>query len=72
MILHLVDDVEGVDAVTKASAHPSGDGAQEAGLTVLQGSKVEVWNEARWEAQVSQALTFSDEALPPELEGFTL
>src|SRR5512143_753136 len=44
-----------------------------AGRVLLgQGSKVELWNEARWEAQVAQALTFSDDALPPELEGFTL
>jgi MraZ protein len=41
-------------------------------VLVGQGSKVELWNEARWEAQVAQALTFSDDALPPELEGFTL
>jgi MraZ protein len=39
---------------------------------VGQGSKVELWNEARWQAQVSQALTFHDDTLPPELEGFTL
>ena len=41
-------------------------------VLVGQGSKVELWNEARWEAQVSQALTFSDNDMPPELEGFTL
>jgi MraZ protein len=41
-------------------------------VLVGQGSKVELWNESRWDAQVSQALTFSHDALPPELEGFTL
>ncbi len=41
-------------------------------VLVGQGSKVELWNEARWEAQVGQALTFSDDTMPPELEGFTL
>ena len=41
-------------------------------VMVGQGSKVELWNEERWEAKVAQALTFSDDALPPELEGFTL
>jgi MraZ protein len=41
-------------------------------VLVGQGSKVELWNETRWEAQVAQALTFSDEAMPAELEGFTL
>lgn len=41
-------------------------------VMVGQGSKVELWSEAHWEARVAQALTFSDGALPPELEGFTL
>jgi len=42
-------------------------------VLVGQGSKIELWNEARWEAQVSQALSFSDDSLPPEVGGgFTL
>jgi MraZ protein len=41
-------------------------------VLVGQGSKVELWNEARWETQVAQALSFSNDALPSELEGFTL
>jgi MraZ protein len=41
-------------------------------VMVGQGGKFELWNEARWEAQVALALTFGNEALPPELEGFTL
>jgi len=41
-------------------------------VLVGQGGKIELWNEARWETQVSQALTFTDDTLPPELEGFTL
>jgi MraZ protein len=41
-------------------------------VLVGQGGKIELWNEARWETQVSQALTFRDDTLPPELEGFTL
>jgi MraZ protein len=41
-------------------------------VMVGQGSKIELWNEARWEAKVAQALSFGDGALPPELEGFTL
>ena len=41
-------------------------------VLVGQGTKVELWNETRWEARVAQALTFSDESMPPELEGFTL
>ena len=41
-------------------------------VMVGQGSKVELWNETRWEEKVAQALGFSDDELPPELEGFTL
>lgn len=41
-------------------------------VLVGQGSKMELWNEARWESQVGQALTFTDDSMPPELEGFTL
>jgi MraZ protein len=41
-------------------------------VLVGQGSKLELWNEARWEARIAQALTFRDDTLPPELEGFTL
>ncbi len=42
-------------------------------VMVGQGSKFELWNEARWEARVAQALDFGmDDAMPPELEGFTL
>jgi len=41
-------------------------------VLVGQGTKMELWNETRWDAQVAQALTFSAETMPPELEGFTL
>jgi len=41
-------------------------------VLVGQGSKMELWNEARWEAQVGQALTVTDDSMPAELEGFTL
>lgn len=37
-----------------------------------QVSRVELWNEERWEARIAQALSFSEDGLPPELEGFTL
>lgn len=37
-----------------------------------QVSRVELWNEERWEARIAQALSFSERGLPPELEGFTL
>jgi MraZ protein len=41
-------------------------------VMVGQGGKIELWNEARWADKIGQALEFGDDALPPELEGFTL
>lgn len=41
-------------------------------VLVGQGSKVELWNEERWEARIAEAVSFNDEVMPPELEGFTL
>jgi MraZ protein len=41
-------------------------------VLVGQGNRFEVWDEARWQAQTAQAITFSAGALPPELEGFSL
>jgi MraZ protein len=41
-------------------------------VLVGQGTKIEIWDEARWEAQVAQALNVSDDDMPVELEGFTL
>jgi Uncharacterized protein conserved in bacteria len=40
---------------------------------VGQGNKIELWNETRWDDKIDQALGFDGgDALPPELEGFTL
>ena len=41
-------------------------------VLVGQGNKVELWTEERWEMRVAEARTFSDDEMPPELEGFTL
>ncbi|MGA7178804.1 MAG: division/cell wall cluster transcriptional repressor MraZ [Thiobacillaceae bacterium] len=41
-------------------------------VLVGQGSKFELWNDARWNALVEEALSFKDGEMPPELEGFTL
>jgi MraZ protein len=41
-------------------------------MLVGQGSKFEVWDEARWQAQHEKMTGFTDGDLPPELEGFTL
>jgi MraZ protein len=47
-------------------------GLDKSAVMVGQGTKIEIWDEARWEAQISQALNFSSDNMPPELEGFTL
>ena len=41
-------------------------------VLVGQGNKFELWDEARWEQQTSQAITFSAGELPAELDGFSL
>lgn len=37
-----------------------------------QVSRLELWNQERWQGQIAQALSFGEKGLPPELEGFTL
>jgi MraZ protein len=37
-----------------------------------QVSRLEIWNEERWNARIASALKFSENGLPPELEGLTL
>ena len=41
-------------------------------MLIGQGNKFEVWDEARWQAQHEKMTGFTDNDLPPELEGFTL
>jgi MraZ protein len=41
-------------------------------VLVGQGNKLELWDEARWEEQTTQAITFSAGELPGELDGFSL
>ena len=41
-------------------------------MLVGQGSKFEIWDEARWQTQHEKMAGFTDGDLPPELEGFTL
>lgn len=41
-------------------------------MLVGQGSKFELWDEAKWQAQQVAALSFMQGELPPELEGFSL
>lgn len=41
-------------------------------VLVGQGDKFELWNEEQWDLQIEDALSFSEDDMPPELEGFSL
>jgi MraZ protein len=41
-------------------------------VLVGQGSKFELWDDARWQQQTERAITFPAGQLPPELDGFSL
>ena len=41
-------------------------------VLVGQGSKFELWDDAKWQAQTARAITFPAGGLPPELDGFSL
>ena len=41
-------------------------------VMVGQGAKFELWNEARWQAQMDVALAFKHGEMPAELAGFSL
>lgn len=41
-------------------------------VLVGQGHKFELWDEAQWQAQTTQAIAFPADGLPSELDGFTL
>ena len=39
---------------------------------VGQGAKFELWDEAKWAAQMDQSIALNENGIPPELEGFSL
>jgi len=41
-------------------------------VLVGQGSKFELWDEARWVEETAQIVAFPAGGLPPELDGFSL
>ena len=41
-------------------------------VLVGQGRKFELWDDASWAARTAQAIAFDANALPPELDGFSL
>lgn len=41
-------------------------------VLVGQGEKFELWDEQQWDLQIEEAVSFSEDDMPPELEGFSL
>jgi MraZ protein len=41
-------------------------------VLVGQGSKFELWDDAKWQQETARAITFPAGDLPPELDGFSL
>ena len=41
-------------------------------VLVGQGEKFELWEEEQWNSQIEDALSFSEDDMPPELNGFSL
>lgn len=41
-------------------------------VLVGQGEKFELWDDAQWNLQIEDALSFSEDDMPPELDGFSL
>jgi MraZ protein len=60
------DDVE-IDAAGRILVPP----ALQRAVLVGQGLKLELWDEAKWQAQIAQSITFPG-GLPPGLEGLSL
>ena len=41
-------------------------------VLVGQGTKLELWDETQWNLQIEIAMSFKEDGMPPELEGFSL
>lgn len=41
-------------------------------VLVGQGEKFELWDEGKWNLEIEDALSFSEDDMPPELNGFSL
>ena len=41
-------------------------------VLVGQGSKLELWDDAKWQQETARTITFPAGGLPPELDGFSL
>ncbi len=74
LIVGYADDVE-IDAAGRILVPPAlrrYANLDRRAVLVGQGRKFELWDEAQWQVQTSQAIAFPEGDLPPELDGFTL
>jgi MraZ protein len=74
LLVGYADDVE-LDAAGRILISPELRAYAGLGHRVVfvgQGNKFELWDEARWQEQTAQTITFAAGALPPELDGFSL
>ena len=74
LIVGHADDVE-LDGAGRILVPPSlrqFAGLEHRVVLVGQGNKFELWDESRWLAATTQAISFPAGTLPPELDGFSL
>jgi len=65
-------DMDGAGRILVAPALRDYAGLDHRVVLVGQGNRFELWDETRWQAETAQAITFSADGLPPELDGFSL
>ena len=65
-------DMDGTGRILVPPALRQYAGLEHRVVLVGQGSKFELWDEAKWQQETARAITFPAGDLPPELDGFSL
>jgi MraZ protein len=65
-------DMDGTGRILVPPALRQYAGLEHRVVLVGQGSKFELWDEAKWQQETARAITFPAGDLPPELHGFSL
>ncbi len=65
-------DIDGAGRILVPPALRQYAGLDHRVVLVGQGSKFELWDEAKWQQETARAITFPAGDLPPELDGFSL
>jgi len=65
-------DIDGTGRILVPPALRQYAGLDHRVVLVGQGSKFELWDDAKWAEQTARAITFPAGGLPPELDGFSL